>query len=102
MSNNRRAKSRSWTEITAAILYTAAEGPVSKTKVMSRGFLSYEQTIRYLSELIEGELLLVMEGKTRYYRTSPKGHQFLRAYEMIQDLAPIGYRIELKGHSINI
>ena len=89
-----RPRSRSWTEITAAILYSAQQGAVTKTKIMSKTFLSYEQTVRYLADLGTGDLVEALDQPPRHFRTTDKGCQFLKAYEMVQDLTPANCRID--------
>ena len=52
---------RSRTEIVGSIL-DAANGGVSKTKIMNIAFLSYGQLKEYLSILIEKNLLEYLDG----------------------------------------
>ena len=52
---------RSSTEIIANIL-DAANGGVSKTKIMYLAFLSYNQLKEYLSILIENNLIEYLDG----------------------------------------
>ena len=58
---------RSRTEIVAMIL-DAANGGATKTKMMYKAFLSYNQLKEYLSVLIENNLLEYIEG-TQTYKT---------------------------------
>jgi predicted transcriptional regulator len=55
-------KYRSRTDITAQIL-EAANGGVTKTKIMYKAFLSYAQLKEYLAVLIENGLLEYVEGE---------------------------------------
>ncbi len=69
-------KYRSRTDITAQIL-EAANGGVTKTKIMYKAFLSYAQLKEYLAVLIENGLLEYIEGE-QIYRTTEKGNRFLK------------------------
>ncbi len=74
-------KYRSRTDITAQIL-EAANGGVTKTKIMYKAFLSYAQLKEYLAVLIENGLLEYIEGE-QIYRTTEKGNRFLKIYNQI-------------------
>ncbi|HKF27367.1 MAG TPA: winged helix-turn-helix domain-containing protein [Nitrososphaera sp.] len=74
-------KYRSRTDITAQIL-EAANGGVTKTKIMYKAFLSYAQLKEYLTVLIENALLEYIEGE-QIYRTTEKGNRFLKIYNQI-------------------
>ena len=74
-------KYRSRTDITAQIL-EAANGGVTKTKIMYKAFLSYAQLKEYLTVLIENGLLEYIEGE-QIYRTTEKGNRFLKIYNRI-------------------
>ena len=74
-------KYRSSTDITAQIL-EAANGGVTKTKIMYKAFLSYAQLKEYLTVLIENGLLEYIEGE-QIYRTTEKGNRFLKIYNQI-------------------
>jgi predicted transcriptional regulator len=76
-----RMKYRSRTDITAQIL-EAANGGVTKTKIMYKAFLSYAQLKEYLTVLIENGLLEYIEGE-QIYRTTEKGNRFLKIYNQI-------------------
>jgi predicted transcriptional regulator len=76
-----RMKYRSRTDITAQIL-EAANGGVTKTKIMYKAFLSYAQLKEYLAVLIENGLLEYIEGE-QIYRTTEKGNRFLKIYNQI-------------------
>jgi predicted transcriptional regulator len=77
----RDMKYRSRTDITAQIL-EAANGGVTKTKIMYKAFLSYAQLKEYLTVLIENGLLEYIEGE-QIYRTTEKGNRFLKIYNQI-------------------
>ena len=74
-------KYRSRTDITAQIL-EAANGGVTKTKIMYKAFLSYAQLKEYLTVLIENGLLEYIEGE-QIYKTTEKGNRFLKIYNQI-------------------
>ena len=76
-----RMKYRSRTDITAQIL-EAANGGVTKTKIMYKAFLSYAQLKEYLAVLIENGLLEYIEEE-QIYRTTEKGNRFLKIYNQI-------------------
>ena len=77
---------RSSTEIIANIL-NAANGGVSKTKIMSFAFLSYNQLNEYLSILIENNLIEDLEG-THKFKTTEKGLNYLKMHNEIRKLLP--------------
>jgi predicted transcriptional regulator len=68
-------KYRSKTEIVSSIL-DAANGGVTKTKIMYMAFLSYSQLKEYLAVLTESGLL-IQEPESQRFRTTAKGLQFL-------------------------
>ena len=77
-------KYRSRTEIVAIIL-ESANGGGTKTKIMYKAFLSYNQLREYLSVLIENNLLEYLEG-TKKFRTTEKGLYFLKMHNEIGEL----------------
>jgi len=77
-------KYRSRTEIVSSIL-DAANGGATKTKIMYKAFLSYNQLKEYLSVLIENNLLEYIEG-TQTYKTTGKGLNFLKMHNAIGEL----------------
>ena len=64
-------KYRSRTEIVSNIL-EAANGGVTKTKNMYKAYLSYNQLRKYLSILIENNLIEYLDGNTKF-KTTEKG-----------------------------
>ena len=82
----RYKKRRSDVDIYAEILYLANEGGVGKTVFVNQANLNFKIIRRYLSNLIEEELLKV-EGKK--YETTDKGIDFLNHYE---ELGKLGRR----------
>ena len=77
-------KYRSRTEIVSNIL-EAANGGVTKTKIMYKAFLSYNQLREYLSFLIENNLLEYLEG-TQTYKTTEKGLNLLKMHNEMAEL----------------
>ena len=75
---------RSRTEIVGNILY-AANGGISKTKIMYTAFLSYGQLKEYLSLLIKNNLLEYRDG-TQTYKTTEKGLNYIKMYHEIGEL----------------
>jgi predicted transcriptional regulator len=95
-----RPRSRCWTEISAAILYSARDGPVTRTKIMYRAFLSYEQIQCYISDLMTGELIEPIDESQRLFSTTSKGYEFLRVYEKVQELIPVNRRVNLRTNTL--
>jgi predicted transcriptional regulator len=79
-------RNRGRTEIVGSIL-DAANGGITKTKIMYKAFLSYGQLKEYLSLLIENNLLEYLDG-TQTYKTTEKGLNFLKMHNEIRDLLP--------------
>ena len=79
---------RSRTEIVGNIL-DAANGGVSKTKIMYFAFLSHNQLKEYLSILIENNLIEYLEGANKY-KTTEKGLFFLKMHNELEELLPQG------------
>ncbi len=77
-------KYRSRTEIVSMIL-ESANGGATKTKIMYKSFLSYNQLKEYLSVLIENNLLEYLEG-TKTFKTTEKGLNFLKMHNEIGEL----------------
>ena len=79
-------RNRGRTEIVSNIL-DAANGGITKTKIMYKAFLSYGQLKEYLSLLIENNLLEYLDG-TQTYKTTEKGLNFLKMHNEIRELLP--------------
>ena len=77
-------KYRSRTEIVAMIL-EAANGGATKTRIMYKAFLSYEQLREYLALLIENNLVEYLEG-SQTYKTTEKGLNLLKMHNEIGEL----------------
>jgi len=85
---------RSRAEITAVILQSAAAG-ATKTRLMYKAYLSYAQIKEYLRYLQENGFVKYEEG-TQHYKVTPRGRQFLRINEEINELVNPGYNEKLK------
>ena len=83
-------KYRGRTEIVATIL-EAANGEVTKTKIMYVAFLSYNQLKEYLSVLKENNLIEYNEG-TQTYKTTEKGLNYLKMKNEIVELLHITFK----------
>ena len=77
-------KYRSRTEIVSNIL-EAANGGVTKTKIMYKAYLSYNQLREYLSILIENNLLEYLDG-TQTYKTTENGLNLLKMHNEMAEL----------------
>jgi UDP-N-acetyl-D-mannosaminuronate dehydrogenase len=69
--------SRTADETIASILH-AAIGGVTKTTIMYKSFITYDQLNEYLSLLVEKGLISYQEGE-KLYRTTDKGINFVQA-----------------------
>ena len=76
-------KYRNRTVITAQILEIAASGPVTKTVIMYKAFLSYIQLKEYLSTLMENGLIKHIPANDKYI-TTEKG---LKVLKMMDELS---------------
>ena len=74
-------KYRSRTDIISQIL-AAANGGATKTTIMYRGFLSFEQLKAYLAMLTENGLL-EYDIELQKFRTSEKGLKFLQLHSQM-------------------
>ena len=63
----------------------AANGGVTKTKIMYKAYLSYNQLREYLSILIENNLLEYLDG-TQTYKTTEKGLNLLKMHNEMAEL----------------
>ena len=68
---------RGRTEIVSNIL-DAANGGVTKTKIMYKAYLSYNQLREYLSVLIENNLIEYLDGTQTYKSYLKKDYTFLK------------------------
>jgi predicted transcriptional regulator len=77
-------KYRSRTEIVSNIL-DAANGGATKTKIMYKAFISYNQLKEYLSVLIENNLLEYLDGGNKF-KITEKGLNYLKMHNEIGEL----------------
>ena len=70
-------KYRSRSEIVALLLGAANGGGATKTKLMYKAYLSFNQLKEYLTLLVENALIEYEEGM-RTYRTTEKGIRLLK------------------------
>jgi predicted transcriptional regulator len=80
---------RSSIDIVSHIL-EAANGGASKSKIMHRALLSYNQMKEYVNFLIQKGLLVheyhQQQGEVHMYRTTEKGLRFLVTYNQLDDM----------------
>ena len=70
-------KYRNRTDITAQILEVAASGPVTKSMIMYKAFLSSNHLKEYLSTLMEKGLITYIPAENKY-KTTEKGIVLLK------------------------
>ena len=80
-------KNRSRTEIVSNIL-EAANGGVTKTKIMYTAFLSYNQLKEYFSILMENNLIEYLDG-THKFKTTAKGLNLLQMHNEMAELLKV-------------
>jgi predicted transcriptional regulator len=81
-------KYRSRGEIVGLLLDGANGGGATKTKLMYKAYLSFNQLREYLSLLVENGLIEYEEGM-RTYRTTDKGIRLLQLQNTMDEIAPI-------------
>ncbi len=81
---------RSRIEVVADILAEALNG-ANKTRVMYRANLNFLRFERYLSELLEKELMVELNNPRSgvIYRTTDKGRDLLRVLKQVQEIIPL-------------
>jgi predicted transcriptional regulator len=80
-------KYRSRTEIVSNILDAANGGGTTKTKLMYKAYISYNQLKECLTILIENNLLVYIDG-TQTFKTTEKGLNFLKMHNELGELLP--------------
>jgi predicted transcriptional regulator len=80
-------KYRSRTEIVSNILDAANGEGETKTKLMYKAYISYNQLKEYLTILIENNLIEYLDG-TRRFKTTEKGLYFLKMHNELGELLP--------------
>jgi predicted transcriptional regulator len=71
-----------------ADILRAANGGISKTRLVSRANLNFPRLKKYLDILVEEGLLEVKDGPSPTYSTSEKGLKFLERYEELKSFTP--------------
>lgn len=73
-----------------AIILEAANGGITKTKLLTRANLTSGQLRQYLNILIEKKLLIELADEDKKhiaYRTTEKGMQYLSIYSSLKNIA---------------
>jgi predicted transcriptional regulator len=83
-------KYRSRSEIIGLLLDAANGGAATKTKLMYRSYLSFNQMREYLAFLVENGLIEYEQG-LQTYRTTEKGMRVLHLQNKMDEVAPINY-----------
>jgi predicted transcriptional regulator len=84
-------KYRSRSEIVRSILEAANAGEgASRTRLMYKSYLAYNQLKDYLAHLQENNLIDYEVGM-RCYRITEKGIHLLRSQNKMEEIAPIKY-----------
>jgi len=83
-------KCRSRSDIVGLLLDAANGGGATKTKLMYKVYLSFNQLREYLALLVENGLIEYQEGM-QTYRTTGKGIQLLQIQNTMDEIAPISY-----------
>jgi len=82
-------KYRSRSDIVGLLLDAANGGRATKTKLMYKAYLSFNQLREYLALLIENGLI-EYEGD-QIYRTTEKGMRVLHLQNEMDEVVPIGF-----------
>ncbi|HYT43451.1 MAG TPA: winged helix-turn-helix domain-containing protein [Methylomirabilota bacterium] len=89
-------KYRSRSEIVRSILEAAnVSGGTSRTRLMYKSYLAFNQLKEYLGSLQENGLIEYEVGK-RSYRITQKGMRLLQLQNKMEEIAPINY-IDIKN-----
>jgi predicted transcriptional regulator len=83
-------KYRSRSDIVGLLLDAANGGAATKTKLMYKAYLSFNQLREYLALLVENGLIEYEEGM-RTYRTTEKGMRLLQIQNTMDEITPINY-----------
>lgn len=83
-------KYRSRSDIVGLLLDAANGGGATKTKLMYKAYLSFNQLREYLALLVENGLVEYEQGM-QTYRTTEKGMRVLRLQNEVNELAPAGF-----------
>jgi predicted transcriptional regulator len=83
-------KYRNRSEIVGLLLDAANGGAATKTKLMYKSYLSFNQMREYLALLVENGLIEYQQGM-QTYRTTEKGMRVLHLQNEMNEVAPIIY-----------
>jgi predicted transcriptional regulator len=84
-------KNRSRSEIVKSILEAANAGEgASRTRLMYKSYLAYNQLKEYL-ETLQDSALIDYEVGMRCYRITEKGTRLLQLQNKLEEIAPINY-----------
>jgi len=83
-------KYRSRSDIVGLLLDAANGGGATKTKLMYKAYLSFNQLREYLALLVENGLIEYQEGM-QTYRTTGKSIRLLQIQNTMDEIAPISY-----------
>ena len=83
-------KYRSRSDIVGLLLDAENGGGATKTKLMYKAYLSFNQLREYMTLLVENGLIEYEEGM-RTYRTTEKGMRLLQIQNTMDEIAPIIY-----------
>ena len=82
-------KYRSRSDIVGLLLDAANGGGATKTKLMYKAYLSFNQLREYLTLLVENGLIEYEVGQT--YRTTEKGMRILYLQNEMNELVPVSF-----------
>jgi predicted transcriptional regulator len=82
-------KYRSRSDIVGLLLEAANGGGATKTKLMYKAYLSFNQLKEYLTLLVENGLIEYELGQT--YRTTEKGVRLLHLQNEMDEAAPVNF-----------
>ena len=82
-------KYRSRSDIVGLLLDAANGGGATKTKLMYKAYLSFNQLKEYLTLLVENGLIEYEVGQT--YRTTEKGMRVLHLQNAMDEAAPVSF-----------
>jgi predicted transcriptional regulator len=92
-------KNRSRNDLIASILGNISRGRATRTKIMYGAFLSYTQLDKYLSLLLERNLIEYRQyeqssssssssSSSHHFKTTERGLHFLRVYSQLNEMVP--------------
>jgi predicted transcriptional regulator len=90
-------KNRSRNDLIASILGNISRGRATRTRIMYGAFLSYTQLDKYLSLLLERNLIEYQQyeqssssssSSSHYFKATERGLHFLRVYSQLNEMAP--------------